>query len=114
MHKSRQKLYSLKQTCEEYWLPLASYEDQWDELLRNEFHTPPEPEETTWVQGYRDMLVEDNERHFGRKLKDVEMARRMQEIIDQETELANKEKQARREEKTRQRKMQKLSKQPGN
>ena len=80
-----------------YWLPLARQEDEWDALLAAQARKEPELEERVaegedrWVDEILKAIEEnaDVAEEWGRRDKGI--MRRMQGIVDRETELALKE-----------------------
>ncbi|KAF2266948.1 hypothetical protein CC78DRAFT_531373 [Lojkania enalia] len=88
---SRMSLFDKKVLLLNYWAPIAINEDMWDEILRKECGIAESKASPKWLEAISEAKVENNKLHEKHMLADRELALRMQQIVDQETELALKE-----------------------
>jgi hypothetical protein len=72
-----------------WWLPMCEQEDKWDALI-NEQLTERE-DGVSWTEAVRLSLKLNHETHEKDSAKDRAMVKKMQRIVDLETELALKE-----------------------
>lgn len=75
-----------------YWLPLAKQEDEWDALLTEQLMQKEDNIE--WAKAVSDAERQLGAQHAEWMANDKEITRKMQRIVDIETELALKEGQA--------------------
>lgn len=76
-----------------YWLPMAKHEDEWDALvnLNARRRVDRDDDDVRWVDAVR-LSEQENQAAYERDLaKEKEITRKMQRIVDLETELALKE-----------------------
>ncbi|KAF2272576.1 uncharacterized protein EI97DRAFT_344271, partial [Westerdykella ornata] len=90
---TRNLLFDRKVLISNYWIPIATQEDKWDEILQQElgFRDDPEAEEDTWVGVFEQAYNDNTKQHEMHLKKDKAIAQKMLEIVDKETELALKE-----------------------
>jgi hypothetical protein len=72
-----------------YWLPIAKHEDFWDTLITA--RTQVREDRVKWVDEIYAAEAENQKKYDADLARDKENVRRMQEIVDQETELALQE-----------------------
>jgi hypothetical protein len=88
----RQKAFDQKIMFMNYWLPLARQEDEWDDILERDFGTQVELEDGKSWQSEIHNAIEENAKVYDKQVAmDKQIARKMQDIVDQETALALQE-----------------------
>ncbi|OCK77871.1 hypothetical protein K432DRAFT_445032 [Lepidopterella palustris CBS 459.81] len=88
---ARDKTFQQVVMLKNYWMPLAKYEEEWDDIVRRELRLGPSSSGVTWTSAVEDAMKDNALLVRQRRAKDIEMARKMQDIVDQETELARLE-----------------------
>jgi hypothetical protein len=83
-------LFDRRTLLTHYWLPIATSEDEWDELLEDELGLEEDGEQR-WVDPFNDSLADNAAVYDAQLKKTAQIARRMLKIVDLETELALKE-----------------------
>jgi len=86
-------LFDRKIMLGNYWLPMAKHEDEWDALvnLNARRRVDRDDDDVRWVDAVR-LSEQENQVAYERDLaKEKEITRKMQRIVDLETELALKE-----------------------
>jgi len=73
-------------------MPLAAHEDAWDEILYSHIGLDSWCFEPAWADTVQKALQDEKMLYDQRMLKDICLARKLQEIVDQEMELARLEK----------------------
>ncbi|KAF2842375.1 hypothetical protein M501DRAFT_411806 [Patellaria atrata CBS 101060] len=77
---------------EDWWIPMSRMEDRWDNILLAECGVGDVQEsESKWEYSVLSAFQDLRARQDKTRDKGTQMARRMQEIVDQEQELANNE-----------------------
>lgn len=88
----RQKVFDQKVLFVNYWLPIARQEDEWDDILERESGTQvTNKDERSWVSEMHFAIGENARVYEKRIAAGKEIARKMQNIVDQETTLALQE-----------------------
>ena len=72
-----------------YWLPIGKHEDEWDAL--NNAQLGCREDSVKWVDAIQQADRENQGAYDRDVANDKELVRKMQRIVDQETELALKE-----------------------
>ena len=94
--KQRQKHVSYVHALTDFWIPLAQYEDQWEELVRQKCNIPRGMDESTegdlYVPAMREELMAVSRLISEKRRRSNELAAKMQHIVDREAELAMAEK----------------------
>ena len=73
-------------------MPLAAHEDAWDEILHSHIGLNSWRFEPAWADTVQKALHDEKILYDQRMLKDRRLAQKLQEIVDQEMELARLEK----------------------
>lgn len=101
--KQRQDMFDRINAMQDIWIPLAEAEDAWDTIVKERFGVTDtrsqglDSEEPGWSDVMRETVEQSFEWYDAQKEKVRKTAIRMQDIIDQETELARQEKAVRDE-----------------
>ncbi|EON61480.1 hypothetical protein W97_00695 [Coniosporium apollinis CBS 100218] len=101
--KQRQDMFDRINAMQDIWIPLAEAEDTWDTIVKERFGVTDtrsqglDSEEPGWSDVMRETVEQSFEWYDAQKEKVRKTAIRMQDIIDQETELARQEKAVRDE-----------------
>lgn len=85
----RQVIFDTKIFLNNWWKPMCQSEDVWDDLLRAQLNEGEE--EGKWVDAIRLSLSHNHEAYRQENDRDKRLTKRMQYIVDKETELALKE-----------------------
>lgn len=90
--KQNQKRISYVHALMDFWIPLAHYEDRWDEIVRQQCKIPQDMglpmEGDLYAPTMREELAAVNMLIHEKKKRSNELAMKMQDIIDREAELA--------------------------
>ncbi|KAI4641542.1 hypothetical protein J4E93_007639 [Alternaria ventricosa] len=87
--RRKNELFDTRVLLENWWLPICQQEDVWDVLITAQSR---EREDTVkWQTAVRDSLRANQEAHQADIRNDIVMTKKMQRIVDMETELALKE-----------------------
>lgn len=89
---ARNKGFDRRNILQNYWMPLAAHEDAWDEILHSHIGLDSWCFEPAWTDTVQKALQDEKMLYDQRMLKDRCLARKLQEIVDQEIELARLEK----------------------
>jgi hypothetical protein len=93
--KTHQKRISYVHALTNFWIPLSQYEDQWDEIVRQQCKIPQDMEvsmeEDLYASTMREELAAVNGLINERRKRSNELAKKMQGIVDREAELAKME-----------------------
>ena len=90
-------MFDDKIMLQNYWNPIARFEDDWDEILRREFGLVEEGEggnlkrEDMWVYEVKKAEVVNSELYERTMAKDRAIAAQMVRLVDKERALAKKE-----------------------
>ena len=87
--KRRMLNFHKKVELNNYWLPIAKHEDDWDTLIAA--RTRRRDDTTKWVDAIYDADAANQKMYDAELARDKENIAKMQAIVDQETALALKE-----------------------
>ena len=87
--RRKNELFDTRVLLENWWLPICQQEDVWDVLITAQLREREDTEK--WATAIRDSLRANQEAHQADIRKDIMMTKKMQKIVDMETELALKE-----------------------
>jgi hypothetical protein len=91
--ETKQKLFDMKVMLANWWLPMAKQEDQWDAWVNKQARRRVDGDDdgVKWIDAVRLSEREYQEAYENDQAKERETIRKMQRIVDIETELALKE-----------------------
>jgi hypothetical protein len=99
--KQHQKRVSYIYALTDFWIPLAQYEDQWEEIVRQQCEVPQDLGESMegelYAQVMREELAAVHRLIYEKQTRSIELATKMQDIVDREAELAMAEKEQAKE-----------------
>ena len=76
-----------------YWMPIAQSEDEWDEIVWRESRKTGARSGVSWKHAINEALETNREAYTQMREKNIQMGKKMQEIVDQEEALAAEERQ---------------------
>ncbi|CBX92419.1 hypothetical protein IAQ61_006187 [Plenodomus lingam] len=82
----RNDLFDSKVLLANWWLPLSQQEDRWDIMMNAQLGEVGD--ETGWTEAVQMAIQQNVVAHHKELVKDAEMTKKMQRIVDLETELA--------------------------
>jgi hypothetical protein len=99
--KQHQKRMNYMHALTDFWIPLAQYEDRWEEMVRQQCEILQDFGESMegelYAQVMREELATVQQRMHEKQKRSMELATKMQKIVDREAELAMAEKEQAKE-----------------